>query len=1037
VKFLSGFFIVIIILSVFSGISYADMGSISGRVVVPGGNPEGVVLFFFSDSKMEYMVDGLVIYSPDGNFKIELPPGVYYIQAQLDVNKNGQTDAGDMIFTYGGETPLAVCPGSNIVFQLGGEGEKPLTTSASLSDIPAGSDGNSYSPPADSSASGNIKGKVIVPGHSSEGVVLLIFSDKTFETLVTASEVTSPDGSFSIVTGKGKYYLQAFFDANGNGQIDQGDISVCYGGAEPEPVDFDEEITLVFEGEGLVSAGPPAEGTPTPMSPVTTPTPAGNFKVRVVYPDMSPVGTTVQIASDTVFQNIVNQVNIGVDSGAVSFDLPAGEYYVRAFDDRNSNSLIDSGEFSAVYLKPVATGNREVILILEPPANISQIPDIPSSNNNGAGTNPLSLPPDLSSTPVESSVNNNGTYSLPSDIGMNGITPKPTENPSDQNNMDSNSEKDKIKGKVLFHGKKYSKIDIFVFSDPEFIDFITHIPVTEEGTFEKEMPLKDYYLQAFVDVNENQILETDDIIITYTAPDNPVPKIARPGGEDITIIISEKAQDTDVSQPEDPDNPGVISPSTKEYTIKGRVVWPDHALSKGVVEAYSDSTFRTLKGRAVIDEAGGNFTLKVPKGKYFLTVVMDDNMDGQLSLGDGIGVYGMKSIAESKGEMEPVIINGEENTVYVDVEITDFMDHKGEIVSLENYNPEEYATTSQISENLREYADKISSYKEILKKIKLSGKVYFSSEGNICSFDFTTGRCHILARGELPSASIFSNKLVYLGPGGEILLSATEGGDRELLVQAGDKMIQNISLSSGGNFLAYQVGTEITIIDLVNRTEQKKVFTTDMKSSPFQLSWLPGEKQVACLHGAGRTDIQSAFAIDTVPVTSATQKVPLDNILPFDGFTLTQTGSTPESNGQNSATDGLFPVVMTGMKEGSQKGPGAYIWNRESMESYFVDFKEAGSISDIVWSPTNPNLFLFTTGIPSQIWLGRLSDKGVEKSQVSIYGGYSPAWSPDGKNIVYINNQQLWIINIDSGMETPLLEGVLPVYGENPCWCQQ
>jgi hypothetical protein len=39
-----------------------------------------------------------------------------------------------------------------------------------------------------------------------------------------------------------------------------------------------------------------------------------------------------------------------------------------------------------------------------------------------------------------------------------------------------------------------------------------------------------------------------------------------------------------------------------------------------------------------------------------------------------------------------------------------------------------------------------------------------------------------------------------------------------------------------------------------------------------------------------------------------------------------------------------------------------------------------------------------------------------------------------GKHIIYVNNKQIWIANIDTGEEIPLLNGVLPVYGDNPCW---
>ena len=572
----------------------------------------------------------------------------------------------------------------------------------------------------------------------------------------------------------------------------------------------------------------------------------------------------------------------------------------------NSNKTIDKGEYGDAYLKPVETGNKEVILVFEEQGNSSLIPDvIPTGTPGATSGNSGSLPPDVVST---TSQNNDSNPSLPVDIGMTDINSNSGEKPEETPEAGETSAKGILEGQVLFHGEEYSTVNIFVFSDKDFMNFVASIPVAEDGTFQKELPDKDYYLQAIVDVNENQILEVDDIITTYVEPDNPVPKVARPGGEKVIIIIADKPETNEVSDGGDNGNSGIVAPpSNKEYAIKGNVIWPDHALSKGVVEAYSDPTFRTLKGRAIIDEAGGHFELKVPRGKYFLSVVMDDNMDGQLGLGDGVGIYGMDSISEGKGEMEPVVVSGEKEIVRVNIEITDFVNHTGQMVSLDDYDPEQYEASSGISESFTEYTNKIAGYEEVLDKLKLSGKIYFACDGNICIYDLNSHCQRILQGGSNPAASVFSDKLAYLDAAGNIILKTTSTGDKKLLANASDKIIHSISISPAGNYLAYQSGTEITIIDLNGGEKQKKVFTTDIASGPFYISWLPGEKQLACLRGAGRKDIKSAYSAE--PSNSAgtgNNSVATDSVLPFDGFSLSGSSGNNSNQTKNPDTDGLF-----------------------------------------------------------------------------------------------------------------------------------
>ncbi len=1004
-----------------SRVCYGDIGTIKGQVNYPEGSPQGVILFFFSDPQMDYLVEGLVIQSQEGYFEIKLPQGVYYIQAQIDVNKNGQTDPGDLIFTYGGEKPVPVSLGSNIIFSLGDKNEN----SSNLAELPSDKGNNSSSniKPFDTEKGGSLRGKVLIPGHSPVGVVLVVFKDPSFETMLTASKITSSDGSFNIVLPEGKYYIQAFYDINGNGQIDRGDIAVAYGGDNPEGVKGGDEILITFDNDRL-----PQPATTVAIQTVTpTPTPVqGNLRVRIVYPDHSPVGTLIRIASDPQFKIIVAESSVQLETGMAGFSLQDGKYYIQAFYDNNSNKKIDSGEYYAIYKKgkprQVGQDEGEVILILEEMRQNDIIPDIPDLQLTPTPSVTSSLPPDIRIPEMKLTPGNTSAVVLPDDIGIkNSTTPVNTNSHTTVNKISKSSI---LRGKVSYRGDP-TGIVIFIFSDINFKQFVTSTKVKDDrGEFLVELPDGNYYLQAFVDINKNQILDIDDILVTYTGSDGYALKAVSPGEEEILIKIETKNKPSSNSNITEP--PQVISSSRKEYTITGKVIWKDHSLSKGVIEAYSDTTFQNIKARAKLDRSGGEFSLKVPEGKYFLTVVIDDNMDNVIGLSDGVGIYGMESIAGSRGEPRPVIVDGDDISM-IEIPVTDFVNMSGQLVSLDKYEIKDQVN-SGVNPEFKAYSDKISNYKEIGKNFKISGKIYFSGEGDICVYDFSSCSYKTLFHGVNPTVSSSGDKISYIGAGGEIILSSTDGTNKEIISPPSNIPYKNLSLSSKGDFLVYEVGREVILLELANKKEYKKIFTNDTTSAPFQVGWFSGDEKIVYLRGAGRKDIT-----ESVQSTNS-EKPKVASALPFDGIKMEQQTSINNGNNKQSVSDGIFPILISRTVENENKGAGVYIWNKDEQESYFMDFKEIGSIGNTVWSPRNPTLFLFTTGLPSQIWLGKMTDKGLEKAQLTVYGGHSPSWSPDEKNIVYVNNRQIWLFNVDSKEEIPLLNGVLPIYGENPCW---
>jgi TolB protein len=65
----------------------------------------------------------------------------------------------------------------------------------------------------------------------------------------------------------------------------------------------------------------------------------------------------------------------------------------------------------------------------------------------------------------------------------------------------------------------------------------------------------------------------------------------------------------------------------------------------------------------------------------------------------------------------------------------------------------------------------------------------------------------------------------------------------------------------------------------------------------------------------------------------------------------------------------------------------------------------------------------------SGIWV--VNSDGTDLVQLTTGSDRSPTWSPDGKRIAFIRNQQLWVMNADGSGQTPLVSSTEP---DHPSW---
>ena len=137
-------------------------------------------------------------------------------------------------------------------------------------------------------------------------------------------------------------------------------------------------------------------------------------------------------------------------------------------------------------------------------------------------------------------------------------------------------------------------------------------------------------------------------------------------------------------------SPSAIYGQEKEPTNKdeiwlgGKVIWPGHTLSKATVEVYRDKKFTELYSSGIILSADGAYSLTIEDpGTYYIVAFIDDNDNGQIDAGDGMGIYGIVKWADANQNPGPVQLEVGTKLFDVDIQITAVVDDKARIIPLE------------------------------------------------------------------------------------------------------------------------------------------------------------------------------------------------------------------------------------------------------------------------------------------------------------------------------------------------------------------
>lgn len=290
----------------------------------PVSSTRPILLYLWdTPSPMTDPVARATVTANGGGFDLEAPSdGTYYLAVVLDVDGNGDASVGEPFQVYNGRGSF---PGDPITVPASGVG-LTFDDTAKLAGI-AGTLRYTGSLGAVSP-----ENQVIVTRFLDAGLTLEAPDD-------TRRSVDTNGGRYNFLTlDTGTYYLEAFFDLNGNGQRDIGEPFTIYNHRSLPPADpvvagpDQIALDLTFGDENV---------SPNPVQLDGVITYTGAF---------GPVSATqpigLELHPDALFeQDQVDKTKVTVNSGAFTLNAPVpGNYYLAYFLDRSNSGNASVGD---------------------------------------------------------------------------------------------------------------------------------------------------------------------------------------------------------------------------------------------------------------------------------------------------------------------------------------------------------------------------------------------------------------------------------------------------------------------------------------------------------------------------------------------------------------------------------------------------------------------------------------------------------------------------------------------------------------------
>ena len=224
--------------------SDARIARVAGTVIWRRHNLDGCVLQVYADPTLTRPVQQVEV-EKDGNFKLQLRPGDYYLIASVDADDDGQYGSGDGVGGYG-TLDMTTRPPKVLTLASGENAKIEIVVSAQYDvDGQLQPTESKYRIVQSSEAETGISGRIVWDGKKFSGGIVSLSDTPTFTSVIPIALSLEDDGRYKVAVPPGDYYVTAAVDVDADGQTGLRDGVGVYG--TRRPVRGKPQLVSVFD----------------------------------------------------------------------------------------------------------------------------------------------------------------------------------------------------------------------------------------------------------------------------------------------------------------------------------------------------------------------------------------------------------------------------------------------------------------------------------------------------------------------------------------------------------------------------------------------------------------------------------------------------------------------------------------------------------------------------------------------------------------------------------------------------------------------